>query len=248
MWSSNPMVPTHICEGQSPKLWSWCQLQDGIWLLSIKGQILSGRDITWHHTMKEVMCSQCFVPLWEENSCQIFENKGHLLHLSDSIRLGVCWKLINEPYSLNTDHTGWILTSKSSTSSSVKPSWKLTQLSRGWSSSPSPTSCPVILGLIAPQSQVPWSSQQTLELPCKGPSLVFFPLVCQIVLRLLWLKYLGPVQCTVFHVRHQPTWKSCFCFSNLRNWAVQQPIYHQKSKNGKHFFPANVKTVSVSEV
>ena len=54
-------------------------------------------------------------------------------------------------------------------------------------------------------------------------------------------KAFGPVWHVVFHMRHKPTRKICFCFSNLRNWAVWQPICHQKSKNGKQFFPANAK-------
>ena len=158
----------------------------------------------------KVMCSQGFGPLQEEESHWIFENKGHLLQLfrhdkSVSIGLGVCQRLINKPCSTSISQAEY-----------SHPSPPLLPLSNHHENRPSCLGAccchhhhphPVILGPIAPQSQVPLSSQQKLKLPHQGPCPMFFPLVCQIALRLLWLKYLGCVQSIVFGLQHQGTVK-----------------------------------------
>jgi hypothetical protein len=36
----------------------------------------------WHHVMREMVGSQCVVPLWEEDCRRVFESEGHLAKLS----------------------------------------------------------------------------------------------------------------------------------------------------------------------
>ena len=50
----------------------------------VEGGVPPSQDILQHHTMGKAMSSHSVVPSWEEDSCRVFESKGHLVQLSIS--------------------------------------------------------------------------------------------------------------------------------------------------------------------